>query len=205
MSRADQPGRENAELRDRLARLSAAILRISASLEPDAVLREVVDSARALTGAGCGVIATVDESRAAPGFRQFRPESPGAPGAGRVARRAASVRTPENPSGSVEAVGPERLRPLPGLFLQTAAAENLSGYPDAASGRWTSATSSSAARRGGRGFHGGRRRDPAAVRLAGGHRDSPTPAHTATSSGGRLRFPREYSHAHTKITLFLTP
>ena len=62
LSREDNPGRENQELRDRLARLSAAILRISASLELNEVLREVVDSARALTRARCGVIATVDEA-----------------------------------------------------------------------------------------------------------------------------------------------
>ena len=68
MSREDQPGRENEELRDRLARLSAAILRISASLELDAVLREVVESARALTGARYGVIATVDEAGQAQDF-----------------------------------------------------------------------------------------------------------------------------------------
>ena len=68
MGRDDQPGRENDELRDRFARLSAAILRISASLELDAVLHEVVDSARALTGARCGVIATVDEAGQAQDF-----------------------------------------------------------------------------------------------------------------------------------------
>ena len=40
--------------------LSAAVLRIGASLDLDTVLSEVVDAARALTGAGCGAIATVD-------------------------------------------------------------------------------------------------------------------------------------------------
>jgi len=39
---------------------SAAVLRIGASLDLDTVLREVVDGARALTGAECGAIATVD-------------------------------------------------------------------------------------------------------------------------------------------------
>ena len=69
MSRQDHPGRENEELRDRLARLSAAILRISASLELNEVLREVVDSAGALTAARCGVIATVGDL--ADGIRFF--------------------------------------------------------------------------------------------------------------------------------------
>ena len=43
------------------ATLAAAILRIGASLDLDTVLEEVVESARALTGAAYGVIATVDE------------------------------------------------------------------------------------------------------------------------------------------------
>ena len=51
--------RENEALRERIARLSAAILRISASLDVMTVLQEVADSARALTGARHGLIATV--------------------------------------------------------------------------------------------------------------------------------------------------
>ena len=46
----------------REATLTAAMLRIGASLDLDTVLREVVESARALTGAAYGVIATVDEA-----------------------------------------------------------------------------------------------------------------------------------------------
>ena len=53
---------------ERMSRLSASILRISASLDVDTVLREVVGSARALTGARCGVIATVDEAGRAAEF-----------------------------------------------------------------------------------------------------------------------------------------
>ena len=49
-------------LRERIASLSAAVLRISASLDVGAVLRETVDSARALTGARYGVITTIDEA-----------------------------------------------------------------------------------------------------------------------------------------------
>ena len=55
---------ENAALRERISRLNAAILRISASLDLDTVLRVVVDSARALTGARYGMIATVDDAGA---------------------------------------------------------------------------------------------------------------------------------------------
>ncbi|MCY3855862.1 MAG: hypothetical protein OXF78_06150, partial [Rhodospirillales bacterium] len=59
----DDPGKHDFEaLRGRIAALSAAILRISASLEAHTVLQEVVDSARALIGARYGVIVSVDEA-----------------------------------------------------------------------------------------------------------------------------------------------
>ena len=62
MTRSDDVSRENEVLRVRIATLHAAILRINSSLDLDTVLHEVVDSARALTGARYGLIATVDES-----------------------------------------------------------------------------------------------------------------------------------------------
>ena len=46
---------------ERISRLSAAILRISQSLDLATVLEEVVESARALTGARVGAITTLDE------------------------------------------------------------------------------------------------------------------------------------------------
>ena len=46
---------------ERISRLSAAILRISQSLELATVLEVVVEGARALTGARSGVITTIDE------------------------------------------------------------------------------------------------------------------------------------------------
>ena len=55
---------ENAALRDRISKLSDAVLRISSSLDLETVLREVVDSARALTGARYGMIATIDRAGA---------------------------------------------------------------------------------------------------------------------------------------------
>ena len=64
MNGPDELRQENAALRERISALSAAILRISASLDLDTVLREVVDSARALTGARYGMIATLDEGGA---------------------------------------------------------------------------------------------------------------------------------------------
>ncbi len=52
--------REIEALRERVSRLSAAVLRASASLDLDTVLQEVVDSARVLAGARYGVITAVD-------------------------------------------------------------------------------------------------------------------------------------------------
>ena len=60
--RLTEQARETAELRDRLTRLSEASLRINESLDFEAVLREVLDSARSLTGAMYGVITVMDDS-----------------------------------------------------------------------------------------------------------------------------------------------
>ena len=53
---------ENQALRDRLSALSEATLRINESLELDAVLQGVLDSARSLTHARYGVITLVDDA-----------------------------------------------------------------------------------------------------------------------------------------------
>ena len=62
MTKRNETNPEAEALRARLSALSEAALRISASLDVDTVLREVVESARALTGAHLGLIATVDEA-----------------------------------------------------------------------------------------------------------------------------------------------
>jgi len=62
LSDSDEHGQEVEVLRERISALSAAILRISASLDVATVLQEAVDSARALTGARYGIITTVDET-----------------------------------------------------------------------------------------------------------------------------------------------
>ena len=62
MTQSDDAGRGSEAAGGRDATLGAAILRINASLDLDAVLGEVVESARALTGARFGAIATVDEA-----------------------------------------------------------------------------------------------------------------------------------------------
>ena len=64
MAETEDLKREIVALRRRIATLNAAILRINASLDLDTVLEEVVGSARALTGARWGIIATVDEAGA---------------------------------------------------------------------------------------------------------------------------------------------
>ena len=56
------PAREIEALHERISMLSAASLRISASLDLETVLQEAVDSARALIEARCGGIVTIDES-----------------------------------------------------------------------------------------------------------------------------------------------
>ena len=61
-------GREVEALRARISALSAASLRIGASLDLETVLDEVVESARALTGARYGAIATIDEAGAPQDF-----------------------------------------------------------------------------------------------------------------------------------------
>ena len=60
MSRIGRLTQENERLRERMARLSAASLRVSEKLDLESVLGEVVDSARALTGAANAAITTVD-------------------------------------------------------------------------------------------------------------------------------------------------
>ena len=53
-----------AALRDRTSKLSAAVLRVTASLDESTVLQEIVDSACELTNARYGVITTIDDARA---------------------------------------------------------------------------------------------------------------------------------------------
>ena len=76
MAHTDDARQENEALRERISALNAAILRISASLDPDTVLADVVQSARGLIGARYGVIVTVDKAGAPRdcAFSGFTPE-----------------------------------------------------------------------------------------------------------------------------------
>ena len=62
MKSADELMRENEALRKRIASLSGAVLRISASLDVDTVLKEIADNARALTGARYAMITVFDDA-----------------------------------------------------------------------------------------------------------------------------------------------
>ena len=62
MTNSDEPGREHETTKEHEFSLTDAMLRISASLDLETVLREVLESARALTGARYGAIATIDEN-----------------------------------------------------------------------------------------------------------------------------------------------
>ena len=75
-------------LRERLSKLCAAVLRISASLDLDTVLREVVESARALTGARYGGITTIDKAGQA--HRHLRHHARRAPATRGLARLTAT-------------------------------------------------------------------------------------------------------------------
>ena len=61
LDREDELMRDVAKLRERLARLSEASLRITEDVDLDIVLQETLDSARSLTGAGRGAMTTVDD------------------------------------------------------------------------------------------------------------------------------------------------
>ena len=60
MTNSGGPRREIEALRERISTLSAAILRISATLDLDTVLAEAVESTRGLTGARYGILSAVD-------------------------------------------------------------------------------------------------------------------------------------------------
>ena len=68
MNQPDERDREISELRERLARLSEAGLRVNESLDFDTVLQEVVDSARSLTASRYGAITIPGEVFRRPTF-----------------------------------------------------------------------------------------------------------------------------------------
>ena len=61
LKNTDERDQQTETPRDRLSRLSEASLRINESLDLDTVLQEILDSARSLTDAWCGVMVTLDD------------------------------------------------------------------------------------------------------------------------------------------------
>ena len=168
MNGPDETNREIQALRGRISALSAAILRISASLDLATVLQEVVDSARALTGARYGVIATIDEtgdvrefvtSGFTPDEHRELAEWPDGP---RLFAHFAG------PSRADSAGGSARVRPLAGLLLRADAVQDLPGHADASPRR---ACGQLLPRRegGGAGLHRRGRGGADALRLTGGN------------------------------------
>ena len=62
MNKSNEMDSEIQALRERLSRLSAAVLRVNSSLDLDTVLREILASTRDLAGARYGVITSIDET-----------------------------------------------------------------------------------------------------------------------------------------------
>ena len=63
MKNTDERDQQTEAPRNRLSRLSEASLRINESLDLDTVLQEILDSARSLTDARCGVIVSSDKGQ----------------------------------------------------------------------------------------------------------------------------------------------
>ena len=76
MSETGDQGRDIEILRERIDALTAAILRISASLDVATVMRESAEGARALTGARYAIVITIDDTGRPDGvvFSGFTPE-----------------------------------------------------------------------------------------------------------------------------------
>ena len=62
MNKSNKVDSEIQALRERLSRLSAAVLCVNSSLDLDTVLDEILTSTRDLVGARYGVITTIDET-----------------------------------------------------------------------------------------------------------------------------------------------
>ncbi len=62
MNKSNEMDSEIQALRERLSRLSAAVLRVNSSLDLDTVLHEILASTRDLVGARYGVITSIDET-----------------------------------------------------------------------------------------------------------------------------------------------
>ena len=170
MTESKPTAAEHEALGARVSALSAASLRISQSLDLETVLNEVVDSARALTGARFGAIATIDEAGAprdfvTSGFTEAEHR--------RLAEWPDAPRLFEH---FRDLPGPVRIADIPayvrelGFPTDRLPSKTFQGTPMAPSRRACRQLLSR--REGGRGrVHRPGRGDPGAVRLPGRHRD----------------------------------
>ncbi len=104
MSERDPAGPGGGPRGEPISRLSAAILRISQSLDPATVLQDAADSACGLTGARVGVITTLDERGEVRAGRQALVGEPGRRGApaGRATdARRSDLASPERARGGL--------------------------------------------------------------------------------------------------------
>ena len=184
MNASDEREREVEALRERISSLSGAVLRISASLDVGTVLRETVDSARALTGARYGAITTIDGAGQPQDFVT----------SGLTADEQRELEAWPHAMRFFEHLrdlpGPLRLPDLPGYLRSLGYADvlALSRTLQATPMRHRGVHSRRLLPRGegGRpGVHGRRRGDPGAVRLAGRerHRQRPRALRRATGAG----------------------
>ena len=80
---------------DRLSRMAEAWLRIASNLDVDAVLQEVIDGARSLTGARYGALVSFDDSGGIRDLVTSGMSTRGAPANGGAAQGAGSAGIPE--------------------------------------------------------------------------------------------------------------
>ena len=168
--------------RDRASRLSAAILRISRSLDVATVLREAIEGTRALTGASSGAIAMVCERGTDPELHHLRGLAGGAPGDHGVAGRASALRAPAGPAGAASGGGPVRATWSRSASPRPRGRRGRCRERPCTTGASISATSSWATRRAGRRSPQRTRRSWCSSRRRR-RRRSRTPGRTATWNG----------------------
>ena len=180
----DQLRQRNRMLEERISKLCAAVLRASASLDLQTVLREIVDSARELTGARYGMITTVDAAGQPQDWVTAGVDLRRARRNGRVDRRTEGVRALPGPSRAPAVGGPAGLRPGARHLDVGVSVEDAAARTGAAPRR--ARRQLLPRREGGRtGVHERRRGGPGPVRVAGGdgHRQRPHARERAAGAG----------------------
>ena len=170
-------------LEDRISNLCAAVPCASARASTlETVLREIVDSARALTGARYGLITTVDDAGQPQDFVTAGPRVRRARGDGRVGGRTAALRALPGPARALAGGGPAGLRAGARLLDGADRVEDDAVHADAPPRR--PRRQLLPRREGGRaGVHERRRGGPGPGSRRRRRRPSQTPARTGPNSG----------------------